>query len=1444
MVATKKPATSDRPSKPGWHLDMDGGGERAGVETLHPTAISLSDQTSALFASAIASIDEGIVITDASGEIEYVNPAFTRITGYSAEEAVGQNPRLLKSDRQDPAFYRELWQTILSGQVWDGEIINRRKDGTHYTEELSIAPARGPSGAIDHFIAVLKDMTESRDTQEALRRSEKSLEAVGNIIPMGSWELNERGSEFHASDSVLRIFDLNAGSPVVLFASAMSKIAAADRERVVNALARALDAHESFDIEHRVVHRDGSVRVVRSRGQFVAGPGGRSGRLVGSSIDITEGRLAHEKLRQSEEKFRSLVANIPDVTWSCSVDGRTLYISPNVERVFGFSSEEICKEGAEPWFGRIHPGDSDRILKAFQQLFADDRPFDVECRIRRKNGEWIWIHDRAYRTYERDGVRYADGVFSNITERKRAEEALRNSEKRYRLLFQRNLAGVFRTSLDGRILACNPAAAQTLGYDSPDELLTIPVTNLYNSVSEREAFLAMLQSEKSLTNHEMRFRRKDGGSVYVIASLSLVDDDSGAGVIIEGMFVDITTRKRAEIELRLTQFSVEHASDAIFWTDSLGRIVYVNEAASCSLGRSREELLSMSMPDLDPIFLNNAWGTFWEELKAEGSITFESQYQNKLGWAVPVEVTANFQEFDGKEYSFSFVRDITERKRTEQELRQTQFSVEHASDAIHWLDSQGHVIYANEAACRSLGYSREEIHSLSVPDFDPLVSRESYGALWEQLKTRGSMTFESLNKTRDGVVFPVEITANYMEFDGQGYNFAFVRDITDRKRVEQEMRKAKEAAEAASRAKTEFLANMSHEFRTPMNGVIGMTKLLLDTELTPEQRQFAELVDTSGEALLTVINDILDFSKIEARKLELQTENFSLNEVLENASEMLAFGAHQKGLELTCQLAPGTPAMLRGDPGRLRQVLINLVGNAVKFTRQGEVSIRSGLETESDRTATLRFTVSDTGIGFNQNLAAALFEPFVQADGSNTRKYGGTGLGLSISKRLVEMMGGRIGVTSEEGRGSTFWFTAVLEKQAGHISPITNVQPGLRNAKVLVVDANGTNRSLVRELLTFWGCPSEECADGMSALAILRQASRNIEPFQFAIVDQNLPGINAEELGKQVAADPGLKSSILILMTRFGQQSGPERVRTPGFAGNISKPIWERTLREILISLGPRGKSVSAPARQLVQTLGAHRANRQARILLAEDNLTNQTVAMAILNKIGYTPDLVCNGAEALRALGESDYDLVLMDCLMPEMDGYEATRRIRAGQTRNPAIPIVALTADAMHGDRNKCLQTGMSDYVSKPVDPQALADVLEKWLIAPASGGDPKPSGEKPREKKEAVFNQKEFLARLMGDRGLAGMVIAGFLKDFPLQLQILNDKLAGGDAPGARMQAHSLKGAAATISADALRVICFEAQEAAASNSLGRVSALFPRLKDQFELLRAALKQSGWE
>jgi PAS domain S-box-containing protein len=768
---------------------------------------------------------------------------------------------------------------------------------------------------------------------------------------------------------------------------------------------------------------------------------------------------------------------------------------------------------------------------------------------------------------------------------------------------------------------------------------------------------------------------------------------------------------------------------------------------------------------------------------------------------------------------------------------------------VSYIDAGMHYRYVNRAQEQWLGKGLDEIDGRAVrevvgdevyADIEPKLRRalagEEVPLERERTDRHGHMVFHSGRHVPD-VNDEGQVVGVYTVFF----------DITPRAlaeqallRHEQELRSAKEAAENASRAKSEFLANMSHEIRTPMNGVLGLTELLLETPLDIQQRPFVETVRNSGEALLSIINDILDFSKIEAGKLETESLDFDLYQSVEDVVQLLAPRAHAKNLELACRIDESLPTAVRGDPYRLRQILTNLIGNALKFTEQGEVLV--SLERADART--LRFSVRDSGIGIAPTAQQRLFQPFEQADGSTTRRFGGTGLGLAISRSLVELMGGRIGVVSEPGQGSTFWFTLPLQTAAALPSVPTPVV--LAGRRMLVVDDNATNRDIVCHHAEAGGMACERAVDGVDALERLREALRVGRPFELAVIDMKMPRMDGIELARQLQADPELASTALVLLTSLHSTDELARARAAGIGAYLSKPVRRQELfRAMAQTLGDHEAAAAVAAPQ-----DHDRACFRARVLLAEDNGVNQVVARNMLKNMGCEFEIVANGQEALAAVRRGGFDLVLMDCQMPVMDGYAATRAIRAWEDSLPVptrLPVVALTANALVGDAEACLAAGMDDHLAKPYTRKQLAGVLARWLPADrvlrtsdagavAAGAAPPPAEpEGPLLDPAALAN----IRSIDEDGTVLAEVIQMYLDEAPGQLDTLRAALAAGQAAEVSAAAHALKSASFNVGAMMLGETCRRLERAGKAGELAACGDLVAAIERQYAQVEPALR-----
>ena len=821
----------------------------------------------------------------------------------------------------------------------------------------------------------------------------------------------------------------------------------------------------------------------------------------------------------------------------------------------------------------------------------------------------------------------------------------------------------------------------------------------------------------------------------------------------------------------------------------------------------------------------------------------------------------------------------SELRETEQSYR-NQFSGN--STAMLLIDpTDGAIIEANAAALSFYGYPRDRLLAMSITDINTLPAA-GVRSLMASIKKGEGSRFQFQHRLADHSLRDVEVSSCLIQFGSREVLHSIVQDVTERNQMEVELQETNNQmekaiaranemallAELASISKSEFVANMSHEIRTPMNGVIGMAGLLLDTQLTMQQRRFAETVRASGESLLGIINNILDFSKIEAGMLELEVLDFDLTTVMEDFADVLALRASDKGLEFVCAAAPDVPTHLFGDPNRLRQVLINLAGNAIKFTQRGEVSVLASLVSATDSTVVVRFSVRDTGLGIPPEKQAMLFEKFTQADVSVSRQFGGTGLGLSISKQLAELMGGEIGVTSAPGQGAEFWFTASFSRPsepAGSSALLTQAA-ALQGTHLLIVDDNASFREVLTIQLRAWGASVEWAPNGPAALQKLARGRDAGKPFHSAIVDMQMPGMNGATLAQSIKADATLKDIRLVLLGSLSQTSIGEGLTE--IATCLTKPVRKAELLSAMLG------TASSDNRKERSPSARKKYKGTERILLAEDNPINQEVAAAMLEKLGLHADMVANGEEALNAISNSPYDLVLMDVQMPVMDGLTATREIRkkelekaqgaADGALTSRLPIIAMTANAVQGDREDCLKSGMDDYLQKPVSPQGLAAMLEKWLPPEAAtenssdadrlsaeqagisaSSDDNSSSDSPSTPQSSasadaavVWNSAVLLERMSGDVELQKKMLESFLSYMPQQISTLRNAVEGGDLATSKRLAHSIKGATANVGGEAMQSVAAAMEDAGYAGELDGIKSRLDDLERAYALLEEAI------
>jgi len=1095
---------------------------------------------------------------------------------------------------------------------------------------------------------------------------------------------------------------------------------------------------------------------------------------------------------------------------------------------------------------------------------------------------------RLWSNVETEALRAAARTLGAALQRKEADENVRRANELIRAIVQASPVAITALGADGLVRMWNPSAERLFGW-SAEEVLGRPLPTVppedrpqQQSISERAA------RGESVSNFELRRKRKDGSWIDIELSTAPISEADHQIVLHLGMMVDITERKRAEKALIESEGRYRRLVGAV--TDFIcsveiieGRLVRALYGAGCEAvtGYTSEELQSDLHFWLEMVYEEDrpvAFAMGESLFRGEDPPTFDVRIVRKdkvIRWVrcTPVCRSDTNRRFV---YLDILVSDITDQKQAEKAATERTAHlnalIRHSPVAIIALDVEGRVVMCNPAFEQLFLYAEKELVGKNL---DRVIAAgdmvEEAQNLTVRVAQQEAIHVTTRRQRRDGTFVDVELQGVPLRIDGKIVGtYGLYVDVTERKRAEEKLKRyaadleaardvqeqntrkltkafdelgiAKVRAEAASQAKSEFLANMSHEIRTPLNGILGMSELLSDTPLSAEQSEYLTMLKFSTDALLTLVNDILDFSKIEAQKIILDAIEFKLQETLGDSMKSFAFRASQKGIELTCSVSPRVPEYLIGDPGRLRQVILNLVGNAIKFTEKGEVAVQADVDSRSEDHVMLHFAIRDTGIGIPPEKQEIIFGAFEQVDGSTTRRYGGTGLGLAITSHLVKLMGGRIWVESAAGRGSTFHFTGQfgLGRNAGAARWAEFAR--LRNLPALVVDDNATNRHFLVEVLRRWKMIPTEAEGGQHALDLLEQSKQARNPFAVILLDSQMPDVNGFTVAESVKRDPELAGAVILMLTSGGQQGDAARCRQLGIAGYLMKPVKQSEILEaVLLAFGaPSGVS----ALPLVSRHSLREERRRMRILLAEDNPVNQALVMRLLEKRGHTVEVAANGREALQALERASltrFDLILMDMLMPEMSGEDCVARIRAKENGSSSrVPIIAMTTPTMKADGERFGALGVDGYLPKPIRAQQLLDTIERLLHVPS-----RPAVSLSRDNYgESVLDRHQALARFEGDKLSLGSLISAFFHDGPKLIAAARNAVARNDGMEFQRITQTLRNNLALFSAHAACEAVDLAELAGRAPSLSQAGEALERLEEELERLWPALANLGKE
>jgi len=1364
---------------------------------------------------------------DIQGRFIDVNPRLCELLGYTREELLGMTFDELWRDDVRACFPAEFEKFQQNSWV-SNELALTRKDGQQLTVLLEGRIQRDAEGCFVRTHCILADISERKQAEETLRASEQKLLQAQYIARLGDFEWDVATGEVTWSNGMYRLLGYDSNERIDL-----AKVNACihhpdDLERVTRWLeeSMAAGAEQLESNEYRVLRKDGKVIHIQTNGWFER-QGEKVIKLYGASLDITERKVAEEKLRESETRFRALFESAGDALMLANQRG-FFQCNQATLKLFGCAQpEEFLGRHPADFSPPTQPGGGDSMALAWQHMDAalQGRTTPFEWRHQRLNGD-EFPAEVLLSPVTLDGESMLFAIVRDITERKQAEARLKESEERFRALFEFSNDAIVIMH-EGRCIDCNDRALEMYGCARTDIIGATPVQFAPPRQPDGVDSLTKVSGlvEAALAGQPQRFEwrhtRRDGTEFD--AEVSLNAFEFGGKTLLQSVVRDITERKQAEMQVRKLAQVVEQSPEAILITDRGGAIEYVNPAFTLTTGYTAAEAIGQNprflgtgaqktppevFADLwHTLSLGESWkGEFWNRAKdgreylesvhitpirqADGSISHYAGIQEDITAKKALEQKLNLYRDRLEELVAERTRDL---EQAHLQLGETFDAMSRAGIAVYWVAfDDGRLLEVNDRACQMLGYSREELLTLTVPQLDPNYPPEGYSAVMSQVAQDRRLCIQTENRHKDGHLIPIEVTIYLPESEAVKPRriVAFITDISLRKAAEQALIDARRAAEATCRAKSEFLANMSHEIRTPMNAILGLSHLLGQSDLAPAHLELVGKIHSAGDSLLGIINEILDFSKIEAGRMQIEQAPFRLSRLLDKLATLGSAAIGQKDIEYLIGPAPDGAEYLQGDALRLEQVLVNLISNAAKFTQTGEIRLDIAIVKAWNHHLELRFEVRDTGMGIQPELREHIFMPFSQADSSTTRRFGGTGLGLSICQRLVALMGGKIGLDSVPGAGSTFWFTVVV----GRVEPGEMPQPVLSPQRVLVVDdhplALETLASVVRSL----GWQVETEPTGEAAVARFTRCPADEQPFDIILMDWKMPGMDGLSACQAIRNLQGPQAApLLVMVTAYEWERLLAEPGSRQVDAILGKPLLASALFDTVAQVKLARTSV-------VKAMPKARSpGRLAgwRILVTDDNEINRDVARLNLESEGATVHLAENGQQALDWLEARSgaVDVVLMDVQMPVMDGYEATRRIR----EKPAckgLPIVALSAGVFQEHQAAALAAGMDAFIGKPFNPDEMVELL-LWLVKST-----RPSGVPPKAPK-VIEDAAEMLA-LDVDKALRIWRSPSKYQD---KLRVFVDthggdataiaRLAGqGEWGAAAAMAHRLKGVAGNL------------------------------------------------